>query len=62
MKYKFIVNGYLYVKGSVIVDAENDLVAYEKFKELKPEDLNLKPNFLNKDRITYEVIKDVESV
>jgi hypothetical protein len=62
MKYKFIVNGYLYVKGSVIVDAENDLVAYEKFKELKPEDLNLKPNILNKDRITYEVIKDVESV
>jgi len=62
MKYKFIVNGYLYVKGSVIVDAENDLVAYEKFKQLKPEDLNLKPNLLNKDRITYEVIKDVESV
>ena len=62
MKYKFIVNGYLYVKGSVIIDAENDLVAYEKFKQLKPEDLNLKPNLLNKDRITYEVIKDVESV
>lgn len=62
MKYKFIVTGYLSVKGTVIIEAENDLVAFEKFKMLKPDDLNLKSCNLNKDRITYEVIKDVESI
>ena len=59
MKYKFIVTGSIYVQGSVIIEAENDLMAYEKFKLLTPEELNLKINSLNKDRITYEVIKDV---
>jgi hypothetical protein len=59
MKYKFIVTGSIYVQGSVIIEAENDLMAYEKFKSLTPEELNLKINSLNKDRITYEVIKDV---
>jgi hypothetical protein len=59
MKYKFIVTGSVYVQGSVIIEAENDLMAYEKFKSLTPEELNLKINSLNKDRITYEVIKDV---
>jgi hypothetical protein len=59
MKYKFIVTGSVYVQGSVIIEAENDLMAYEKFKLLTPEELNLKINSLNKDRITYEVIKDV---
>jgi len=59
MKYKFIVTGSVYVQGSVIIEAENDLMAYEKFKVLTPEELNLKINSLNKDRITYEVIKDV---
>jgi hypothetical protein len=49
----------VYVKGSVIIEADNDLVAYEKFNELTPEELDLKINSLNKDRITYEVIKDV---
>jgi hypothetical protein len=59
MKYKFIVTGSLYVQGSVIIEAENDLMAYEKFKTLTPEELNLKINSLFKDRITYEVVKDV---
>ena len=59
MKYKFIVTGSIYVQGSVIIEADNDLMAYEKFKTLTPEELNLKINSLNKDRITYEVIKDV---
>jgi len=59
MKYKFIVTGSVYVQGSVIIEADNDLMAYEKFKLLTPEELNLKINSLNKDRITYEVIKDV---
>jgi len=59
MKYKFIVTGSIYVQGSVIIEAENDLMAYEKFKSLTPEELNLKINSLNRDRITYEVIKDV---
>ena len=59
MKYKFIVTGSVYVKGSVIIEAENDLMAYEKFKTLTPEELNLKINSLFKDRITYEVVKDV---
>ena len=62
MKYKFIVTGSLYVQGSVIIEAENDLMAYEKFKSLTPEELNLKINSLNKDRITYEVIKDVREL
>jgi hypothetical protein len=59
MKYKFIVTGSIYVQGSVIIEAENDLMAYEKFKALTPEELNLKINSLFKDRITYEVVKDV---
>lgn len=59
MKYKFIVTGSIYVQGSVIIEEENDLMAYEKFKALTPEELNLKINSLNKDRITYEIIKDV---
>jgi len=59
MKYKFIVTGSLYVQGSVIIEADNDLMAYEKFKTLTPEELNLKINSLFKDRITYEVVKDV---
>jgi hypothetical protein len=59
MRYKFIVTGSVYVKGSVIIEAENDLMAYEKFKTLTPEELNLKINSLFKDRITYEVVKDV---
>ena len=59
MKYKFIVTGSIYVQGSVIIEAENDLMAYEKFKTLTPEELNLKINSLFKDRITYEVVKDV---
>jgi hypothetical protein len=59
MKYKFIVTGSVYVKGSVIIEADNDLMAYEKFNVLTPEELDLKINSLNKDRITYEVIKDV---
>lgn len=62
MKYKFIVTGSIYVQGSVIIEAENDLMAYEKFKSLTPEELNLKINSLNKDRITYEVIKDVREL
>jgi hypothetical protein len=49
----------VYVKGSVIIEADNDLVAYEKFNELSPEELDLKINSLFKDRITYEVVKDV---
>jgi len=59
MKYKFIVTGSVYVQGSVIIEADNDLMAYEKFNVLTPEELDLKINSLNKDRITYEVIKDV---
>lgn len=59
MKYKFIVTGSVYVQGSVIIEADNDLIAYEKFEILTPEELNLKINSLNKDRITYEIIKDV---
>ena len=59
MKYKFIVTGSVYVKGSVIIEADNDLMAYEKFKALTSEELNLKINSLFKDRITYEIIKDV---
>jgi len=59
MKYKFIVTGSLYVQGSVIIEADNDLVAYEKFNVLTPDELNLKVNTLFKDRITYEVVKDV---
>jgi hypothetical protein len=59
MRYKFIVTGSVYVKGSVIIEAENDLMAYEKFKTLTPEELNLKINSLFKDRITYEIVKDV---
>ena len=59
MRYKFIVTGSVYVKGLVIIEADNDLVAYEKFNELSPEELNLKINSLFKDRITYEVVKDV---
>jgi len=62
MKYTFKVYGYCYVEGSVTVEADNDLEAYNKFKSLSPSQLNLKPNSLNKDRITYEVIKDVKSV
>ncbi|NBW12855.1 MAG: hypothetical protein EBR82_33010 [Caulobacteraceae bacterium] len=59
MKYKFIVTGSIYVQGSVIIEADNDLMAYEKFNVLTPEELDLKINSLNKDRITYEIIKDV---
>jgi len=59
MKYKFIVTGSVYVQGSVIIEADNDLMAYEKFNVLTPEELDLKINSLNKDRITYEIIKDV---
>jgi len=62
MRYKFIVTGSVYVKGSVIIEADNDLVAYEKFNELSPEELDLKINSLFKDRITYEVVKDVEEL
>ncbi len=62
MKYKFIVTGSVYVKGSVIIEAENDLMAYEKFKTLTPEELDLKINSLFKDRITYEVVKDVREL
>lgn len=62
MRYKFIVTGSVYVKGSVIIEAENDLVAYEKFNVLTPEELNLKINSLFKDRITYEVVKDVREL
>lgn len=58
MKYRFVVYGTLYVNGSVTIEADNDLAAYEKFYALKPDELNLKINSLNKDRITYEVIKD----
>jgi hypothetical protein len=62
MKYKFIVTGSLYVQGSVIIEADNDLVAYEKFNVLTPDELNLKVNTLFKDRITYEVVKDVREL
>lgn len=62
MKYKFIVTGSVYVKGSVIIEADNDLVAYEKFNVLTPDELNLKINSLFKDRITYEVVKDVRTL
>ena len=49
-------------EGSAIVEADNDLEAYNKFKSLSPTEINLKLNSLNKDRITYEVIKDVKPV
>jgi hypothetical protein len=62
MKYKFIVTGSLYVEGSVIIEADNDLIAYEKFNQLTPDELNLKINSLFKDRITYEVVKDVREL
>ncbi len=58
----FKVYGYFYVEGAAIVEADNDLEAYNKFKSLSPTEINLKLNSLNKDRITYEVIKDVEPV
>jgi len=62
MRYTFKVYGYCYVEGSAIVDADNDLEAYNKFKSLSPTEINLKLNSFNKDRITYEVIKDVKPV
>lgn len=62
MKYTFKVYGYCYVEGCAIVEADNDLEAYNKFKSLSPSEINIKLNSLNKDRITYEVIKDVKSV
>lgn len=62
MRYTFKVYGYCYVEGFAIVDANNDLEAYNKFKSLSPTEINLKLNSLNKDRITYEVIKDVKPV
>lgn len=62
MRYTFKVYGYCYVECSAIVDADNDLEAYNKFKSLSPTEINLKLNSLNKDRITYEVIKDVKPV
>ena len=45
MKYKFIVTGSVYVKGSVIIEAENDLVAYEKFNVLTTRRIRLKNKF-----------------
>jgi|694.fasta_scaffold27659_5 hypothetical protein len=62
MRYTFKVYGYCYVEGFAIVEADNDLEAYNKFKSLSPTEINLKLNSLNKDRITYEVIKDVKPV
>jgi hypothetical protein len=62
MRYTFKVYGYCYVEGFAIVEADNDLEAYNKFKSLSPKEINLKLNSLNKDRITYEVIKDVKPV
>ena len=62
MRYTFKVYGYCYVEGSATVEADNDLEAYNKFKSLSPTEINLKLNSLNKDRITYEVIKDVKPV
>ena len=55
MRYTFKVYGYCYVEGSAIVEADNDLEAYNKFKSLLPTEINLKLNSLNKTFLYYNI-------